>query len=143
MRKGRAIIHTQWAGQFYTAAELSRREYVVTFTFGNTPRMDLLAKSPAGTPFKVECKSQQKRNVWLVGDVQASDDLFYVLVLVPLKDEEAPTFYIVPSRIVKRKTEEEVKRAVDRGAKSAKTFKAGFPFNAVKSYENAWDKLPP
>jgi hypothetical protein len=143
MRKGRDRIHTQWAGQFYTAAELSRREYVVTFTFGNTPKMDLLAKSPSGTPFKIECKSQQTRNVWLVGDVQASKDLFYVLVLVPLKDEETPTFYIVPSRIVKRKAKEEMKRAIERGVKSAETFKAGFPFKAVKDYENAWEKLPP
>lgn len=45
---------TQWAGQFYVAAELTRRGYIVSFTLGNAPTTDLLARVPEGEAFSVE-----------------------------------------------------------------------------------------
>ena len=31
----------QWAAQFFVAAELTRRGYIVSFTLGNAPETDL------------------------------------------------------------------------------------------------------
>jgi hypothetical protein len=139
-KKNRKPIHTQWAGQFYVAAELARREYIVTFTLGNVPRTDLIATSPAGKSFRIECKSQKSSNFWLVGDVPEKP-VYYIFVLVPLKDYEFPEFFIIPSKTVKQLVAEEIKRTNERGTNPA-TFKAGFPFSEVKPFKNAWHKLP-
>jgi len=37
----------QWACQFYAAAELTRRGYLVSLTFGNAPVADLLVVNPS------------------------------------------------------------------------------------------------
>jgi hypothetical protein len=47
---------TQWAAQFYAAAELTRRGYLVSLTLGNAPVADLLAVSPSGKHFMVDVK---------------------------------------------------------------------------------------
>ena len=52
---------TQWAGQFYVAAELTRRGYLVSLTLGNAPVVDLLVVSPDGEHFGVDVKGQSTR----------------------------------------------------------------------------------
>lgn len=141
MRENRSKTNTQWAGHFYTAAELARREYIVTFTLGNVPKTDLLAASPSGKSFRIECKSQKASNVWLIGDVPVDKLLFYVLVHVPLNDDEPPRFYIVPSKDAKRLVLEERKRTISRGT-NPDTFRAGFPYSQAKPFQDAWHKLP-
>ena len=42
---------TQWTAQFFVAAELTRRGYLVTFTLGNAKDVDLLAVSPKARNF--------------------------------------------------------------------------------------------
>ena len=49
---------TQWATQFYVAAELTRRGYLVSLTFGNAAVSDLLVSSPSGNNFTVDTKGQ-------------------------------------------------------------------------------------
>ena len=74
---------TQWAAQFYVAAELSRRGYMIALTLGNAPRTDLMATSPSGRFFRVEVKGQATKNFWLIRRHHADKDHFYVLVFVP------------------------------------------------------------
>ena len=53
---------TQWAAQFYAAAELTRRGYQVAFTLGNAPRTDLLVSTPNDDlQFKIDVKGQSTR----------------------------------------------------------------------------------
>ena len=39
--------HSEWAAQFFAAAELSRRGYTVTLTLGNARATDLIAREGA------------------------------------------------------------------------------------------------
>jgi hypothetical protein len=57
---------TQWASQFYVAAELTRRGYLVSLTFGNTSETDLLVYCPSRGQFTVDVKGQSTRNFWLL-----------------------------------------------------------------------------
>jgi len=54
MGKQTTRYKTQWAAQFFAAAELTRRGYLVSLTFGNAPASGLHVQSPIGTQFTVE-----------------------------------------------------------------------------------------
>ena len=77
--------YTAWAAALATAAELSRRSYDVTITFGNTPKVDLLCSVPDGKQFKVQVKGISSRNAlfiqkhFLEGTLEPN--LFLVIVL--------------------------------------------------------------
>jgi hypothetical protein len=83
----RATQHTSSAAVLATGAELSRRGYDVTFTLGNTRRVDMLCAVPDGKPFKVQVKGISNANGFYIdksffeGNVQT--DLYLVVVLVP------------------------------------------------------------
>lgn len=55
----RATQHTSSAAVWATGAELSRRGYDVTFTLGNTARIDMLCAVPDGEPFKIQIKDYE------------------------------------------------------------------------------------
>ena len=55
-------FQTQWAGQFGVAHEMTRRCYLVSFTMGNAPAVDLLCKSPNDTTFSLQVKSLKAKN---------------------------------------------------------------------------------
>lgn len=79
---------TQWAAQFYAAAELTRRGYLVSLTFGNASEIDLLAVSPSGKHFAVDVKGQSTRNFWLIQQRKNRDDLYFIVagrILLPQK----------------------------------------------------------
>jgi len=57
MKRGKKYF-TQWASQFYVAAELVRRGYLVSLSFGNAPVVDLLVQSPKGILFTIDVKGQ-------------------------------------------------------------------------------------
>lgn len=70
----RKKYQSQWAAQFYAAAELTRRGYLISLTLGNAPRSDLLAVSPKGTQFKVQVKGQAVQSSWLVQNVDKREE---------------------------------------------------------------------
>ena len=87
---------TQWAAQFYTAAELTRRGYLVPLTFGNAPVSDLLVKSPNGSQFTVDVKGQSTRNFWLIQPRMPDPRHFFILVFLP-KENTPPQYFIISS----------------------------------------------
>ena len=101
---------TQWASQFYVAAELSRRGYLVSLTLGNAPVADLLVVSPKQHSFMVDVKGQSTRNFWLIQRREPNEDLYFVLVYLP-KDNEPPRFFVLSStELMKRREEYLLKR---------------------------------
>lgn len=97
---------TQWAAQFYAAAELTRRGYLVSLTLGNAPVADLLAISPKGAQFEIDVKGQATKNFWLLQ--RRSPDrklLFYVLVYFP-RNNQIPEFFVLTSSEAMRHREE-------------------------------------
>jgi hypothetical protein len=91
------------AGEYLVAAELTRRGYVASLTLRNTRGIDILASnSDATKSVGIQVKTSQGAGArWMMNkkaEANLAENLFYVLVcLVP---HAAPTFYIVPRRIV-------------------------------------------
>jgi len=133
---------TQWTAQFYAAAELTRRGYLVAFTLGNAPGTDLLVTQPDGKAhFRVDVKGQSTRNFWLVRGKEIEGDLYYILVYMPRKLNEHPRFFILSSSEMMRKTAEDRKQIESRESKY-KDDLAGMNWSAAFEYEDRWDVLP-
>jgi len=97
------------AGEYFVAAELSRRGYVASITLRNTRGIDILAsdvdaKRSVGIQVKT---SQGSRAEWLLNS-KAEDDtaenLFYVFV--SLNGDKSPEYYVVPRRVVSKSVRE-------------------------------------
>ena len=94
------------AGEFFVAAELSKRGWIATLTAKNTPDVDVLAARPTGdTHARIQVKTRTSaykyahrvgREIGLVGD----NDF---LVLVDLGEAgENPRYWIEPTRVAAR-----------------------------------------
>ena len=72
------------AGEYFVAAELSRRGYIASISLRNTRGIDILATNAAASrSVTIQCKTSQSRNIWMLSDKSESfysDNHFYVLV---------------------------------------------------------------
>jgi hypothetical protein len=100
MKTGRLNkVLTGVAGEYFVAAELSRRGYVASLTLRNTRGIDILASNADATRsvgIQVKTNSGRKPH-WLLSQKAESDtaeNLFYVFV--DLNGIEAPEYYVVP-----------------------------------------------
>jgi hypothetical protein len=91
------------AGEYFVAAELSRRGYIASISLRNTRGIDILATNAAASrSVTIQCKTSQSRNVWILNDKCesfVSENHFYVFVALagPL---ERPRYHVVPSAAV-------------------------------------------
>ena len=92
------------AGEYFVAAELSRRGYIASITMRNTRGIDILAtNAEAKRAVTIQCKtSRNTQKGWIVTEKSeqfVSEGHFYVFV--KLRTElERPAYYIVPSKVV-------------------------------------------
>ena len=90
------------SGEYFVAAELSRRGYVASLTLRNTRGIDVLASNADATKsVGIQVKTcQGTKPEWLL-NVKAENDsaenLFYVFVCLP--EQGAPSFYVVLRRV--------------------------------------------
>jgi hypothetical protein len=97
-------VLTGVAGEYFVAAELSRRGYIASISLRNTRGIDILATNQAATrSITIQCKTNQSgaRN-WMLNE--KSEDFFapnhyYVFVALGPATER-PRFYVVPSETV-------------------------------------------
>ena len=88
------------AGEYFVAAELSRRGYIASITLRNTRGIDILASNVDATcSVGIQVKSRQDRGAkWMldqkVEGLDLAENLFFVFV--SLNDLEMPQYYIVP-----------------------------------------------
>ncbi|KXH76755.1 MAG: hypothetical protein AM326_01955 [Candidatus Thorarchaeota archaeon SMTZ-45] len=137
---GRSVHYfSQWSSQFYVAAELTRRGYIVSFTMGNAPKTDLLVESPEGDTFRIQCKGQFNKSAWLTGEVRDIKDLYYTFVYVSKNVQEPPRFFIMAAKDVKVMVQKEKERAA---RENLKPFSAGLLWKMPHPYEGRWDLLP-
>ena len=124
---------SQWSGQFFVAAELTRRGYRVSFTLGTVPSTDLVAISPKGKLIKVEVKTVRKEgSSWIVRKVPKDDDLYYVLAVSRPKDNfPAPKFWILTSHEIKA-----ILRKRKRDGTDLQVYRSDL------TDEPGWEKLP-
>jgi len=91
------------AGEYFVAAELSRRGYVASMTLRNTPGIDILASNEEATKsVGIQVKTTQGRNPgWMMSkkaEQKITGHLFYVLVC--LTPNSRPAYYVVPRNVV-------------------------------------------
>ena len=139
----RSRQHTAWAATFATAAELSRRGYDVTFTLGNTPRIDLLCAVPDGKLFKVQVKGISNSAAFYAQkeffDTPMQIDLFLVVVLVPRDETTELQFFILTHDEARREFEK-----MPKYKKDGRPYVDGFGLNwsSVKPYKDNWHSFP-
>lgn len=131
---------TQWTAQFYVAAELTRRGYMVSLTLGNAPVADLLVVSPDKKHFTIEVKGQASKNFWLIKKIVPREDLFFILVYLP-KNNERPKFYIMTSEELMEEREK-YKKHIESTTGKYRDHTGGINWSTALKHEDRWDKLP-
>jgi len=134
---------TQWAAQFYTAAELTRRGYMIAFTLGNAPETDLLVATPNQNHFRVDVKGHSKRNFWDIREREPKKDLYYILVDI---FEKPPKYYILTSKEMQIECKKYFDKMKKKRAEQGREFKSarykGIEAKTAEKYEGRWDILP-
>ncbi len=102
-RKKLPGIQAGIAGEYFVAAELSRRGYVACLTLRNTRGIDILASNPEATKsVGIQVKTtQSSRPIWMLNkkaEIDLAENLFYVLVC--LLRTGVPAYHVVPRKIV-------------------------------------------
>jgi hypothetical protein len=98
-------VLTGVTGEYYVAAELSRRGYLASITLRNTKGVDVLcsnADASKSVGIQVKATKGMKRS-WILsqkGEDYYADTLFYVFVNVSEDPKQHPEFTVVPSKVV-------------------------------------------
>lgn len=91
------------AGEYFVAAELSRRGYVASLTLKNSRGMDILVTNGAASrSVTVQVKTSQSARGWVLNakcEKFVADNHFYVFVRLGRRDAR-PAFHVVPSHTV-------------------------------------------
>jgi hypothetical protein len=131
---------TQWTTQFYAAAELTRRGYLVALTFGNALKTDLMVESPNGHHFTIDVKGQANKSFWLVQQRARDPDHYFILIFLP-KDNTAPQFFVLSSDELMRRREEYKTQSTARG--KYRDDLGGINWTTAFEYRDKWENLPP
>jgi hypothetical protein len=92
------------AGEYFVAAELSRRGHIASISLRNTRGIDILATNKdASLSITIQCKTNQlAQKTWILNEKSedfVSDKHFYVFVALG-NVSDRPSYHIVPSRAV-------------------------------------------
>lgn len=87
------------AGEYYVAAELSRRGYIASLTLRNTRGIDILVSNAnASRSVGIQVKTSQNGPAWLmkksVEEGALAENLFFVFVII--SGDLPPRYYVVP-----------------------------------------------
>lgn len=93
------------AGEFFVAAELLKRGFQTSVTFGNAKAIDLFAHNPTiDFTFKVQVKALRKKNYFPISRSRVKAEYIYVFVLLN-KPGEAVQYFVVPGSVLANETE--------------------------------------
>lgn len=141
----RQTHYTSWAATLATAAELTRRCYDATITFGNTPRVDLLAAPHGGTAFKVQVKGISGEYALRIQksffETPTQHDLFLFIVVVPRENEKSPFKFFIMTHKDAQNAYASL-RTVKKDGSPYKEGNEGLTWGVVKEHKDCWDKLP-
>jgi hypothetical protein len=130
---------TQWATQFYAAAELTRRDYIVSLTFGNAAIADLHVQSPKGHLFTVDVKGQSTKSFWLIQRRGVLKNHFFILVYLP-PELAQPRFFILSSVELMQRRDDYEQQSIARG--KYRDSLGGMNWSTAHEYEDRWSVLP-
>lgn len=140
------------AGEYFVAAELTRRGYVASLTSKNTKAIDILASNKDGSKsvaVQVKTSNCVKINKWMMTEGSekiSSENLFYIFV--NMNEGQMPSYFIIPSVYVANKIKNEYKEWLNtpgkNGQKHNATTMRTFTFSSDKEmlrYKEAWHLL--
>jgi hypothetical protein len=130
------------AGEYFVAAELSRRGYIASISMRNTKGIDILAtNASAKRSVTIQCKTNQDgSSSWLLNkkaETVISLNHFYVFVAIGSL-EETPRFHVVPSHRVARDIKIHHRECLQRGGEDNPIRKFNDPEG---SFVDRWDIL--
>lgn len=141
-------ILTGVAGEYFVAAELSRRGFVASITMRNSRGFDILATNEnASRTVTIQVKTNQHaRREWMLNDKAEksfSDDWFYVFVILN-RPAERPAYYVVPSKDVAKQISASHRKYLSTPGKAGQQ-RLDSPmrkfFDAENRYLERWDLL--
>jgi len=95
------------AGEYYVAAELSRRGYLAAITLRNSEGIDILVSNIEGNKlFSIQAKTTQNKRKWILTkkiENEESKNKFFVFVNIPEDINQAPEYYIINSKKLSEK----------------------------------------
>lgn len=95
---------THLAGEFFVAAELSRRGYNVGLTMGNAKKVDLVVENDGRTlPVQVKALAKKENVGWPLNLGQHYDKSLVFVLVVLGKPGSHPDYYIVTGDIVEKR----------------------------------------
>jgi hypothetical protein len=96
---------TGLSGELFVAAELLKRRFQASVTFGNAKGIDLLAHNPVtNKTFAIQVKSLRKKNYFLIKHSSIKIDHIYVFVILN-GPKEPVQYFIVPGGFLKNEPE--------------------------------------
>jgi len=136
------------SGEYFVAAELSRRGYIASITLRNTRGIDILAaNADASRSVGIQVKTNRgKKKNWMLNEKAenaVSDTMFYVFVNLNGPDER-PAYHVVPSKDVADYVRESHRRFKSKpgrdGAPHHDTSMRHFT-DKVNKYLDRWESL--
>ena len=93
------------AGEYFVAAELSRRGWIATLTLKNTPNIDVIATTPDGlrtVNIQVKTRSIKNRAGWILTkkiEMLVPSENFYIAFVDLKGHDEKPDYYLIPRNL--------------------------------------------
>lgn len=93
------------SGEYFAAAELSRRGWIAVLTLKNTPNIDLIATTPDGKRtinIQVKTRSISNRKGWLLSrsiETIVPGSNFYIVFVDLQGMDSKPDYYIIPKNL--------------------------------------------
>jgi len=131
------------AGEYFVAAELSRRGYIASISMRNTRGIDILATNEkAKRSITIQCKTNQNgRSSWILNEKAEEfvpKDHYYVFVALTATNER-PRFHVVPARAVAKYARESHREWLSQKPRNPTSMRK---FNDPEGkYRDRWDLL--
>ena len=140
------------AGEYFVAAELSRRGWIAAMTIKNTPNIDVIATTPDGRRtlnIQVKTRSIGNRQGWILNkgiETLVPGDNFYIAFVDLKGKDEKPDYFLIPKNLFAKwiaKRHQEWLIAPGRAGRAhvdnpIRAFDRP-QFNIFEKYHNNWD----
>jgi hypothetical protein len=90
------------AGEYYAAAEISRRGFLAAITLRNSDGVDILVSNIEGNKlFSIQVKTTQNKRKWILNkkvENEKSENKYFAFVNIPQNLEIQPEYFIINSK---------------------------------------------
>lgn len=108
-------------GEYYVAAEFSRRGYLAAITLRNSDGADILVSNIAGDKLiSVQVKTTQNKEKWILSqkvEKEISENKYFIFVNIPADITEMPKYKIVSAKTLAKNIFDGHRRWLDEPGK--------------------------